>query len=346
MKIFRFLAVFFSLGCLVSIAWAQKAENSTGNSIISSDQIYTNNPIVATLEGETIRLQEITNKAIHDLLIQLHEALRAELPRFVLKKLARTHAEYRTKFQIEISDEQIEQFYEQNQLKKRGSLEQFAPQIKQFLSQQNRLNYEFQLFSRAIEQGLVIPYLETPLEFFVTAAVGSAMIRSSPNASVMFLEFSDYQCPFCARSQGTINMLMEKYKGHVTFAYRHFPLSFHTEADEAANAAECAREQGKFEEIHAILFANPRQQFPDDLKTYGRQIQIKDLKMFEQCVDQEKYRELVQNDIEEGFSIGITGTPGFVIGTYDVSSKQVTGEILSGAQPFEQFEKIIDKFLQ
>ena len=347
MKVFKLLVACFFTGCLVSIASAEKSEKSTvGANTVSVEGIYTNNPILATLEGKAIHLQDLTNKSIHDLLIQLHEALRVELPRYILKKLAKTHTEFQTNFQINISDEQIEQFYEQNQLMKRGSLEQIAPRIRQFLSQQARLDYEIQQFNEAIEQGLIVPYLKPPLEFFVTVSVGSAMIRSSPNASVMFLEFSDYQCPFCASSQETINELMEKYKGRVAFAYRHFPLSFHTEADEAANAAECAREQGKFEEIHAILFANPRQQFPEDLKAYGKQIRIKDLKKFEQCIEQEKYRELVNNDIEEGFLIGITGTPGFVVGVYDASSNQLTGDILSGAQSFEQFERIIEKYLQ
>ena len=347
MKFFKFFTVCFSVGCLISIAWAQEGERSpTADNTISASRIYTNNPIVATLEGEVIHLQDVTNKSIHDLLRQLHEALQDELPRYILKKLAKTHSEFGENYQIEISNDQIQRFYEQNQLKKRGSLEQFAPQIKQFLTQQIEFKYKLQQFNSALKQGLVISYLEPPLEFLVTAAVGSAMIRSSPEASVMLLEYSDYQCPFCARSQATISQLIKKYEGKVTFAYRHFPLSFHTEADEAANAAECAREQGKFEEIHAILFAHPRQQFPENLKAYGKQINIRDLKKFEQCVDEEKYRELVQNDIEEGFSIGISGTPGFVIGSYDANAQQVMGEILSGSLPLEQFEKVIEKYLQ
>ena len=161
----------------------------------------------------------------------------------------------------------------------------------------------------------------------------------------MLLEFSDYQCPYCNRIQPTLRTLINKYKEKVAFAYRHFPLAFHYDADEAAIAAECAGEQGKYGEMHTLLYNNQQALRPVNLKEYARQLKIQNRAKFDQCVDQEKYRDKVNKDINEGKLLGINGTPGFVIGLYDPKTKIVRGELLSGAQPQEEFERLIQKYL-
>ena len=122
-------------------------------------------------------------------------------------------------------------------------------------------------------------------------------------------------------------------------------MAFHKEADEAAIAAECAREQGKFEEIHATLFQNPKAQTIDKLKEYARNIKIKSPLEFDQCLDKEKYRGLVDQDLKDGSDLGITGTPGFFVGLFDSKSGEIQGEVLSGAQPYKAFKQAIDKYL-
>lgn len=340
MKFFKTLILLVCVGCFVPLALAQ----TTKAKKVAPDAFYSNNAIIGTVAGEDIRIGDVMNKKIHDLMGNLYNALEQQLAQLALEKLAKTNQDFQMPA-IAITDQQINDFYLKNQLKKRGTLEQYQSQIKQYLTQQQRSTQLASHYARAFQQGLVKTYLEPPPEFLVSAFVGTAVIRTEANARVMFLEFSDYQCPYCSKAQGAITNLMEKYKGQVVFGYRHFPLAFHKEADEAANAVECAREQGKFEEMHKILYANQRQQFPDDLKNYGRRIKIKNLTQFDQCLDQGKYRDLVQNDIKAGAAIGINGTPGFIIGTYDPKTKKVTGEVLSGALPQENFEQLIQKYL-
>ncbi|MBF0288055.1 MAG: thioredoxin domain-containing protein [SAR324 cluster bacterium] len=306
---------------------------------------YTSNPVIATVDGKAIHLNDIMNKTIHDLLEDLYEELAATLPQTVLKELAKKHKGIELKPATTVTDKEVEAFYKQNNLQQRGTLQQLKGQIKQYLVELNNRLYLAQQFSVAMEKGWVYNYLEPPVEFLVTTSTETAVIRNNPKASVMVLEFSDYQCPFCGRIQPTLDSLMDKYKEKVAFAYRHFPLSFHTEADEAAIAAECAREQGKFEEMHKILYQNQRKQHPSDLKGYAKTIKVKNLTKFNQCLDQEKYRKLVQDDIRDGSAIGISGTPGFMIGTYNSKTKKVTGEVLSGALPQSVFEKTIQKYL-
>ncbi|MBF0279805.1 MAG: thioredoxin domain-containing protein [SAR324 cluster bacterium] len=337
----KFFLLLIWLSCFFPLVWGQ---DSNGNQT-NADSIYNSNPIIAVIDGEEVRIDDVMNKKINDLLGELYGTLEQELAEYALEKLAKTNQDFKT-VPVEISDKEIEEFYQKNQLQKRGSLEEYRSQIKQYMTDQRIAIQRAHQYAKAAQAGMIKNYLAPPSEFLVTAYIGTGMIRTeAKNARVMFLEYSDFQCPYCSKAQGTITNLMKKYKGQVAFSYRHFPLSFHKEADDAANAVECAREQGKFEEMHKILYANQRKQFPDDLKAYGKQIKIKDLKKFNQCIDQDKYRELVQNDIREGTEIGISGTPGFVIGTYDAKNKKVTGEVLSGARPQANFEQLIQKYL-
>lgn len=89
----------------------------------------------------------------------------------------------------------------------------------------------------------------------VTVEVGDAPTKGTPGAPITLIEFSDFQCPFCARAFPTVQQILKEYEGKVLFAYKHFPLiSIHPRAQKAAEASECARDQGKFWEFHDKLF--------------------------------------------------------------------------------------------
>jgi protein-disulfide isomerase len=167
-------------------------------------------------------------------------------------------------------------------------------------------------------------------------------VQGAVDAPVTIIEYSDFQCPYCARYfTETYPQIREQYidTGQVRYLFRHFPLQFHSEAVPAAQAAECAGEQGKFWEMHDALFerqdewagsADPQAVFVDlagGLDLDGAE--------FEACLTSEKYAAKVQADLQEGATEGITGTPGFF----------VNGVLLSGAQPLEAFQEQIDYFL-
>lgn len=160
------------------------------------------------------------------------------------------------------------------------------------------------------------------------------------NAPVTIVEFSDFQCGYCARfMKNTLPLIEENYikTGKAKFVYRDFPLDIHPQAMPAAEAAECADEQGKFREMHDILFTEQSQWSgnPDAeklMKDYAKKIGL-DAKKFADCVSKETYASEIRKDLVDGATVGINGTPGFFI----------NGKELSGAMPYESvFKPIID----
>ena len=125
---------------------------------------------------------------------------------------------------------------------------------------------------------------------------------------------------------------MERYAGKVRLAYRDYPLeNIHPLARRAAEAAQCARDGGKFWEYHDVLFAQSPKLAPDDLKRYAREVGL-EAEKFDACLAGGTHKAAVQKDIDEATRLGINGTPAFFI----------NGRMLTGAQPVEAFARIID----
>jgi protein-disulfide isomerase len=162
-------------------------------------------------------------------------------------------------------------------------------------------------------------------------------VKGDANAPVTIIEFSDFECPFCARFYSqTLKQLEKEYidTGKVKLVFRDFPLSFHQNAQKAAEAAECSEDQGKFWEMHDIIFENQQSLSISSLKQWAVQIGL-DTVQFNSCLDSGKYYREVQNDFKDGASYGVSGTPNFFI----------NGISLVGAHPFDAFKEIIDSEL-
>ena len=160
-------------------------------------------------------------------------------------------------------------------------------------------------------------------------------VRGDFNAPVTLVEFSDFECPFCERHYPTMNQIIGNYKGKVRLVYKHFPLSFHPNAQKAAESSECAGEQGKFWEYHDKLFENQPGGFSTDkFKQWAVELKL-NAKKFNDCFDSGKYASKVQADSQEGAQKGVNGTPATFI----------NGQLVSGAVPYEQFKQIIDSLL-
>lgn len=161
--------------------------------------------------------------------------------------------------------------------------------------------------------------------------------RGDKNAKVVLLEWSDFQCPFCSRYEETNKRLRAEYGDKIRFVYRHFPLdSIHPQARIAAEASECAAEQGKFWEYHDQLF--PNQASLAAGATYLKQLagQLKlDQKKFDSCLDGGKYRAKVDAQYQAGIAAGVQGTPGSFL----------NGQALGGAVPYESLKPQIDALL-
>jgi len=163
-------------------------------------------------------------------------------------------------------------------------------------------------------------------------------VKGDLSAPVTIIEFSDFQCPYCAKFYtDTLPQLEQEYidTGKVKIVYRDFPLTnIHPLATPAALAAECANEQNKFWEYHNILFEKQDEWVEigeDKFKEYASEIGL-DAEQFADCFESEKYKDELLADLNDGDAAGVSGTPAFFI----------NGRMLSGAQPFSAFQSIIE----
>ena len=168
----------------------------------------------------------------------------------------------------------------------------------------------------------------------VQVDIGDSPFLGNETAPVTIIEFSDFECPFCAKwYTETKSQIDEQYieAGQVKLVYMHYPLDFHPQAEPAALASECANEQGKFWEFHDLIFENPSTLGTATYKQWASDLSL-DQQQFDDCYDSKKYLARVQSDLSKGQNAGIRGTPGFL----------VNGRLISGAQPFAVFQQAID----
>jgi protein-disulfide isomerase len=154
------------------------------------------------------------------------------------------------------------------------------------------------------------------------------------NAPVTVVVFSDFQCPFCSRVEPSLAQLQKAYPGDVRVVWKNLPLAMHPQAKPAALAAEAAREQGKFWEMHELLFQNQGQLSPDLYGALAKQLGL-DVAKFQAASTAAATRARVEEDAALGARVAPQGTP-----TLYVNCRQVVG-----AQPYEVFQKIVDEQL-
>jgi protein-disulfide isomerase len=158
------------------------------------------------------------------------------------------------------------------------------------------------------------------------------------DASVIVVEFSDFQCPFCASVLPTVKQIKDTYGDKILFVYRDFPLhSIHPEAGKAAEAAQCDNDQDMFWSYHDLLFEKQGDWSGvgvPKFKEYAADLGL-DSEKFDECLDTGKYESEVAKDLQEGMHFGVSGTPAFFI----------NGKKIEGAQPFTVFHNIIEEEL-
>jgi protein-disulfide isomerase len=155
--------------------------------------------------------------------------------------------------------------------------------------------------------------------------------KGSNKAQVTIVEFSDFQCPYCSRVLATLDRILKEYPDKVRVFFRHNPLPFHSDAPLAAQAAVAAENQGKFWQMHDILFKNQANLKKPDLEKYAAEIGL-DMAKFKADLESPATKKRVDDDLELGKKLGVQGTPNFFI----------DGRPIRGAVPFEQFKSAID----
>ncbi|PIO08243.1 hypothetical protein COU59_02120 [Candidatus Pacearchaeota archaeon CG10_big_fil_rev_8_21_14_0_10_34_12] len=181
----------------------------------------------------------------------------------------------------------------------------------------------------------------------VSASIDDDAVLGDPNAPVIIIEFSDFECPYCKRHHDqTFPLIKEEYidTGKVKYVFRDFTPTlinpeYHPNAINAAMATECVREQGgdgSYWDMSDKIFANQGFNSVDNLKTLANDLGYD----ISSCLSSEKYKNEVVKDFTDGQSAGIQGTPGFII-----MGKDGKGELISGAYPFSAFQQVIESKL-
>jgi protein-disulfide isomerase len=165
--------------------------------------------------------------------------------------------------------------------------------------------------------------------------IGDAPVRGPANAPVTVVVFSDFQCPFCKKVEGTIDALEKAYPGKVKVAWKHFPLDFHANARMAAAAAQVAHRSGKFWAMHDQLLAHQEALDPESLAGYARDVGL-DPSAFKAALAEADAGAAIDADVKLGTSIGVTGTPTLFI----------NGRRIVGAYPLETVRAIVDQELK
>jgi len=181
----------------------------------------------------------------------------------------------------------------------------------------------------------------------IKPVTGDDHIRGSIDAPVIIVEFSDLECPFCKRFHSTLQQVVDEYDGKVAWVYRHFPLtSLHSKAVKEAEATECAAELGGndafwayIDRLFEVTPSNNRLDL-DDLPQIAESVGL-DAGKFQECLDERRYKDAVQDDLQDATNSGGTGTPYSV-----VIAEDGTKSVIPGALPFESIKGIIDAALE
>lgn len=303
--------------------------------------------VVATVNDQPISAQELTTSMRGQLLqmeMERYEAMKSQLDSLVAERLIALEAGARgvsvEEFErIEIfakmdpvSPEQVREFYDANAERMPRSFEELEGRITVHLQRQAEIRRR-EALGRELRSRYPVRVSLAPPRADVHADDDPFM--GPENAPVTLIEFSDFQCPYCRRVQSVLKRLMTAYQGQVKLVFRDFPLrQVHPEAQKAAEAAQCANDQGQFWQYHDRLFAVTELKI-DDLKRYAAEMGL-DAESFNTCLDSGKYSQEVQDDIDDARVAGVNATPSFF----------VNGLPINGAVPFERFVEMVELALE
>jgi protein-disulfide isomerase len=301
---------------------------------------------LATVGGRTFDRAEV-EKHIKPKLVELEnqrfEALKEGIDELVADELFKQEAKARSitleaLVKAEItdkiptpSDADIKKVYDENkEALQNAPLEAVKSQIVDFLRGQQAQGRQLAFVNELKAKFPTKISLKAPV---VQVGTGGRPVLGPENAPITIIEFSDYECPFCKRGEESVRKVLDAYKDKVKLIYRHYPLPFHKNAKPASVAALCAGAQGKFWEFHRKIWDLPSLS-SEGFKKIATELSL-DATKFDECVKKDEMAKEVDKDTADGAAVGVSGTPAFFI----------NGRMLSGAQPFEEFKKIIDEEL-
>jgi predicted DsbA family dithiol-disulfide isomerase len=317
--------------------------------LVEGDTAYSqaNSTVVAVVNGKNITQKEVDESVISRLLPleeQIYALRKAAVENLVIKAILEDVAKKRgvsvdqlkkqmTAGKIEIPSGEVEQAYAEN-ASVFGSMspDEAKERLRLDLESSERMKLYRDALSELRKNARVELRLEEP-RLPAMSEVG-APSTGAKNAAVTIVEFSDFQCPYCRGSQGTLKQILQSYGNSVRLVFKHLPLDIHPEAFPAAQAAFCAGEQGSFWQYHDALFASDglsRELF----NKFALDLRL-DLPKFRDCLKSEVSHAAILKDVNEAKRLGINGTPTFII----------NGRLFRGSINLEDFKRALDSELK
>ena len=311
-----------------------KAPVGDGIAAKAGDIVITEKELLDGLESE---LYELEKKKFEMKFNRLRSKIIEKLMDKDPKKKGLSNDEYMDKYitkDLKISEKQVDAFVVERKIPKEQVTPQIKERIKQYLLvEEKKVALEKWMGKKAKS---VDVFFTKPRRPTFDVVVGNAPFIGGKDAKVEIVEFSDFQCPFCAKASGLVQELKKKYGNKIKVAFKQYPLPFHSQAKMASVAALCANEQNTkhFWKLHDAFFADQSKLSVEDIKKTAKGLGVDSTK-FDKCLDDKKFLSQVEADIEQGKKLGVKSTPTFY----------VNGQLVAGAQPIEVFEEIIEEEL-
>lgn len=341
MKTISVLAVlaFFAVSCSESISkpsFQFKPASRQGVVAKMGDTEITEQELVDGAEAE---IYEAEQKLFEVKFNKLRSVIMQKLMDKDPNKKNLTNDEYMDKYiagGVKVTDKDVDAFIKKQSIPQEHLNPMVREKIKNYLEMEKKKEAMDKWLAEQTKKTPVEVYIPKPKRPSYEITLGDAPVTGGKDAKVTVVEFSDFQCPFCAKGAEVVQELKKKYGSKIKVAFKNFPLPFHNQAEGAAVAGLCANEQSAelFWKLHDEMFAHQDMLDVENLKKAARKVGAKG-EQFDQCLTSNKHLARVKADIEEGKKINVKSTPTFFI----------NGQMINGAQPIEVFSELIDEEL-
>ncbi len=314
-----------------------KPAPSQGAAFKMNDQVITEAELYKGIEGD---LYDAEMKVFEIKLNRLHALVMEKLMEADPNKKGLTNDEFLDRFiaqGIKVEKKEIDAFIKERGIPQEHINEQMNERIVNYLTMEKKKVAVEAWMGKQTAKSPVEVYIQKPTRPVFEVPSENAPFIGKADAKVTVVEFSDFQCPYCAKGAEVVTALKKKYGDKIKVVFKNFPLPFHNHARTAAMASLCANAQdGKhFWKLHDHMFANQTKLSADDLKAQAKTMGLKSDE-FNECLDKEKFAARVDQDVAEGQAVGVKSTPTFF----------VNGMLINGAQPLEVFSELIDEQLK
>ena len=277
-----------------------------GQAITVGDVEETLRPLIFNVQTDIYKLRrQRLDAKINDLLLERESQARKITPAALLE------AEITAKVK-KVTEEEAKTFFEEHRQEIGGEFAGQKDRVVSYLEQRELRRSEIAFAERLRGAASLKLFLKEPEQPVYQISTDDQPTKGAQSAAVTIVEFTDYQCSGCAATFPVLERLLNEYGGKVRLVVRDFPLEQHGDAYKAAEAAEAAREQGKYWEYAALLMRNQSALGTDQLKAYASQLSL-DRKRFDEALDSGKFADKVQRDLRDGLKYGVAATPSIFV---------------------------------